>query len=404
MAGGDTLASTEVVNRPEVELLLRCASTHIDSDRAARIRALLEGGMDWTYLLGTAHKHGTASLLYWSLNNVAYPEAVPTDVMDWLRNHFHGNRRGNLFLTGALLKILDALATHGVSAIPYKGPALAIAAYGNLALREFCDLDILLHESDVLEAKKALTPLGYRPKDQMTGAQEAAFIRHTRQYEFMHDDGTIVELQWKVIPGYFAFPLTFEHLSGRTEQVSFGGRTVQTFSPEDLLLILCVHGAVHCWERLGWICDVAQLVRASGEIDWERLVERASVLNIKRMLLLGLYLANQLLELDLEEKVLREVRTDASVEALSSEVRGRLFLEIPDAQRILEGSTFKGFHLQAIERIQDKLRYCVHRVVTPTLDDWERVPLPGILFPVYRLLRPILLARQFGLKVAKRLL
>ena len=402
MALGGVLSATEVVDRPEVELLLCCASTGKDSDRATRIATLLDEGIDWTYLLQTAQSHGTSSLLYWSLKNVAFPEAVPTDVMDWLQNHFQSNGRNNLFSTGALLKILDELAANGIRAIPYKGPTLAVVAYGNLALREFCDLDILLRESDVPKATRVLTSLEYHPRDKLTEAQEAAFLRHARQYEFINDDGTLVELQWKLIPRYFTFPLTFKHLWERTEQISLGGRTVETFSSEDLLLILCVHGAMHCWERLGWICDVARLVRASSDMDWERLIERASAFNAKRMLLLGLFLANQLLDADLEESVLREVRADRAVEALAGEVRKRLFLEAPDSQRILEGSTFNGFHLQAVERVQDKLWYCVQRAVTPTLVDWRRVALPAILFPVYYLLRPIWLAGQLGLKVAKR--
>jgi hypothetical protein len=49
MARGGILSTTEVVNCPETELLLCCASTCKDSDRVARIRMLLEEGMDWTY-------------------------------------------------------------------------------------------------------------------------------------------------------------------------------------------------------------------------------------------------------------------------------------------------------------------------------------------------------------------
>jgi hypothetical protein len=35
------------------------------------------------------------------------------------------------------------------AAIFYKGPALAAMAYGNVALREFSDLDILMKKEDV---------------------------------------------------------------------------------------------------------------------------------------------------------------------------------------------------------------------------------------------------------------
>jgi len=391
------------VKRPEIQLLLCCASTSPNPIRVERIRALLQQEIDWTYLLRTAGRHGVAPLLYRSLN-ATNAEVVPEDVMGQLRERFYANSRRNLLLTGKLLEILDALEERKIPAIPYKGPVLATFAYGNLALREFGDLDLMLKDKDVLEAKEVLTSLGYQPRDRLTRAQEAAFLRYERQYEFSRDDGTAVELQWKVTPAYFSFPLDYEYVWERTVPVSLGGRTVQTFSPEDLLLILCVHGPVHCWASLRWVCDVAELVRASGKMDWERLIERASTFNSKRMLLLGLFLANQLLGMDLETKILREARADAAVEALAEDVRERMLSESSTAQGILEGAVFRGFHLRVIERLRDKMRYCAHRAVTPSLREWRALPLPAVLFPFYRVLRPTLLTGKLGLRLAKRFL
>ena len=42
---------------------------------------------------------------------------------------------------------------------------------------------------------------------------------------------------------------------------------VRTLSAEDLLLALCVHASKHAWMRLGWICDIAGVVR-SQRIDY----------------------------------------------------------------------------------------------------------------------------------------
>jgi hypothetical protein len=391
------------VDRPEAELLLLCARSSRDPEMTEPIQALLREEIDWRNLLRMAVRHRTAPLLYWNLAATC-PEAVPDDVLDELRDYFHANSRRNLFLSGKLLEIMDALEEREILAIPYKGPILAAFAYGNLALREFGDLDLLLKDEDVLRAKNVLSSLGYWPRDRMTEAQEAAFLRYERQYEFARDDGTMVELQWKVTPRYFSFALNHEYLWEHTVPVSLGGRTVQTISPEDLLLVLCVHGSVHCWERLSWVCDIAELVRASGEIDWERLVERAEAVNCKRMVLLGLSLANQLVGLDLEPNILCAARADKAVEALARDVRGRLLSEVLDPQGILEGSAFRGFHLRAIERLRDKLRYCAHRAVTPTLWEWRLLPLPAVLFPFYRVLRPALLTGKFGMRVAKRFL
>src|SRR5207244_11975507 len=54
-----------------------------------------------------------------------------------------------------------------------------------------------------------------------------------------------------------------------------GGTLVRTLSAEHLLLVLCAHGAKHCWERLGWICDVAELLRGTPALDLSGMLAQA---------------------------------------------------------------------------------------------------------------------------------
>jgi ATP-binding cassette subfamily C protein len=122
-----------------------------------------------------------------------------------------------------------------------------------------------------------------------------------------------VELQWEIVPRYFSFSLNLEVLRERLQLVPLGGATVPTVSPEDLLLILCVHVSKHFWERLLWVCDVAEVVKAHRGMDWGRLMERAAALGSERMLLPGLSLAHNLLEADLPKKVLGRVRAHPGV-------------------------------------------------------------------------------------------
>jgi hypothetical protein len=388
---------------PEAELLVCCARSSKTLEMTSQITALLQEDLDWAYLLRMTQRHGMMPLLYWHLSD-ACPEAVPKSILSHLQDRFHANRLRNLYLSRELLELSHAFEAHGVPAIPYKGPVLATVAYGDLALREFVDLDILAYERDVITAGELLTAMGYQPEYSMSKAQEAAFLRYERQYVYVRDDGSMVELHWAPAPRYIPYPPDLECLWSRIVRVPLGGDTVPTFSPEDLLLILCVHGSVHSWERLSWICDVAELLRASEGMDFERLIEWASASNSKRMLLLGLFLANDLLNANLTEKLLREAHADAVVRALAQEVREQLFLEDPSPRGVLEGSAFKRFHFRMIERPADKLRYCVCRTTAPTLKDWALMPLPAPFFPCYRLLRPIRLTGRFMLRLAKRYL
>ena len=129
-----------------------CARTRRDPEVAARITTLLEGEVDWDYLLRTAGRHGMIPLPCWHLDH-ACPEAVPEVYMTELRGHFRSNNLGNLLLSGELLKLYGLFEQNGISAIPNKGPTLAASVYGNLSLRQAGDLDILVGRRDVLRAR-----------------------------------------------------------------------------------------------------------------------------------------------------------------------------------------------------------------------------------------------------------
>lgn len=391
------------VDRPGAELLLWCARISTESEkRVARVRALLGKELDWPYLLATAVPHGMMPLLYWHLNATC-PDAVPKAVMDRLRERFHDNTRRNLFLTGELLRLLDLFEARGIPVVPYKGPTLAASVYGNVALRQFYDLDILVQKQDVPRAKELLVTSGYRPEYQLTGAQEAAFLRYECEHSLTRDDGaSIVELHWEINPKHLSFPLDTEGLWERLEPIELGGKSVPTFSPEDLLLILCVHGSKHRWERLAWIRDVAGLIEAHQGMEWERVTRQANALGGSRMLSLGLLLARDLLGARLPERISQRAQADPVVGALAADVRERLLWEADGLPGIFEESMFHPFRLRMRERLRDRVLYCVHTAVTPTVADWELLSLPPLLSPLYYVLRPVRLAGKYGRRMVER--
>ena len=91
--------------RPEVHLLLDCARTRLDAQRANRIKTLVSKDIDWAYLVRTAREHGVMPLLYRSLNSVC-SDAVPKPTLEELREHFYANAGRNLFLAKELIKLL----------------------------------------------------------------------------------------------------------------------------------------------------------------------------------------------------------------------------------------------------------------------------------------------------------
>lgn len=389
-----------MTNRPEVDLLLCCARTSLDSERVDQVRALLDSKIDWPYLVQMASAHGLTPLLYYNLHKTS-PDLVPPTALDQMRQHFLSNAVRNIFLAGELCKIIDLLESSGMSAVPFKGPVLASCIYGNLALRVSSDLDILVHKRDVLKAKDLLASLDYRPKISLPPAQEEAFLDSHDELFFIHDSSkTLVELHWKITPRDFPLFLSFDHFEGRLDHTSFEGKRVATFTPEDYLLILSLHGAMHCWEQLNWVCDVAELVRVHKEMDWDQLMKKAISLSCERILLLGLFLAQDLLGTDLPAGVLKKVRGDKAVKSLANSVSQRLFKKVEAPLGIFERSLF---YLKVSDRLRDRVGYCLRLVFTPTIGDWKPIPLPPSLFFLYYLIHPLRAAGKYGRIFLRRL-
>lgn len=396
----DPKASRKVPTRdpgPEAELLLCCARSCIDSERANLIRAMLRKNVDWTYLLQTASRHAMLPRLFWSLNTVC-SEAVPKDVFNQLRDYFRFRAQHNLFLTGELLSLLRLFEIHGISAIPFKGPTLAAFAYDNLALREFGDLDILFHRQDVLRAKDLLISQGYRLT--LTDAQEAEYLRSQYAVSFICEDKrVVVDVHWGITAKHFHFPLDFDSLWQRLQPLSLAGTPVPSLPPEELLLLLCVHGTRDMWERLQCICDVAELIRAHQEIKWERAIEQADMLESKRMLFLGLLLASDLLGTTLPENVRQTIQTDPVAKILAAQMSRNLFRESDPLLRIIE---LFFFHFRVTDGWRNRVLFCLYRAA-PNLDDQVFLPLPTFLSFLYYLIRPIRLVSKFGLSLLKYL-
>lgn len=147
----------------EFQLLVVCARTRLDSASAAQLGALVEAGVDWDRVLEGARHHGVMPLLHRHLSDLG--ALVPAPVLAELSLYARNNAVHNLMLAHALLRILAALGQQGVGAVPYKGPVLASSAYGDVSLRSFKDLDLIVEAQDFGRAADTLQRLGYALSD-----------------------------------------------------------------------------------------------------------------------------------------------------------------------------------------------------------------------------------------------
>lgn len=355
----------------------------------ARLRELAATSIDWEYLFLLARRHAVLPLLYVQLEQHA-SDLVRVETLQELKRYYLENSARNTVLAAELCRLIDLFGADAIEAIAYKGPALALFAYDDLALRRFVDLDVIVKKSDVLKARDILLNDGYALSKSLSLTQQELLLRTQHNMQFSRDNHRlIVELHWEVAPQLFATSVNADDLWQNVVTIKINGTDVRALSADDLLLSLCIHGSRHLWERLSWICDVAELI-SRHHFNWTTLLERAANADTERIFLLGLFLAEKLLDAPLPAEIKQRCESDARLRSLADNIVEHLLngtTHVPATSREI----FK-FNFRVRKTLAARARYLVY-MLRPTDRDFSGRAFPARLNFVYYLTRPIRLLR-----------
>ena len=347
------------------------------------------GDVDWEYLFQLARRHSIVPLVYVQLQQHA-SDLVPLEFLNKLKKHYFENSARNTLLTAELCRLIKLFSQEGIETIPYKGPVLALFAYGDVALRRFIDLDVIVKKPDVLKAREILLSQGYTPSKSLSLDQQEMLLRTQHNMQFSRDNHRlIIELHWEVAPHLFASTVNGERLWQDLITLDLHGTPVKTFSAEDLLFSLCVHGSRHLWERVAWICDIAELIKRQP-LNWPALLERAAISDTERMFLLGVHLAQQLLDAPVPAEVKQRCDADQRLSSLADNIIEHLFngpTHVPATSRKI----FK-YNIGVRKTLSARARYLLY-MFRPTDSDLGSHSLPPRLSFAYYLTRPFRLFR-----------
>jgi len=361
----------------ELHLLLLCTSADLSSDDEANIRRILAGGIDWTGFVQTAINHGLAGLAGQVLGGVA-SDLVPEDISAAFATYLERTRERNRALLDELLRILDALAGHGIEAIPLKGPVLAIQAYGDLALREFQDLDFLVRDRDLASATRSLIELGYSHREKLSAAQLALIHRlQGQEILFGRDGGAALEPHTRLTSMKLAFDIDHEALWERARTIDLDGRRILSLAAEDELIALAVHGGKELWWNVKWACDIAAFARSHQDLDWRLAFLRARQQGCFRMLLLAAALAREFFHAAVPEWVVEAERADPLIARMMDQVLARWRADDPVGPP--SSKTVSWNLLQLHDGASRRARYVVKTVFLPGPQHVAMMALPRAL-------------------------
>jgi hypothetical protein len=384
--------------RPDLEINLSCGRALIAPATKARVRSLLGNRLDWPAVVAIAERHRMSPVVYEILAGSARDLISPAE-LNALRQAAAPSMTAGMVLLRELLRLYALFEAAQIPAIPYKGPVLAWIAYGNFLRREYLDLDFIVQQKFIPDVVALMKSAGYRPQFDPREVHAGRDGFAPGQYSFVsHPQKILAEFHTERTLRYFPIAIDLADLTGRLMTIEIGEQRLRTFSVEDTLVMLCVHGAKHFWERLGWVLDVAKLVTAQ-EVDWTLARKIAATMESTRVLLLGLYLAHDLFEAPLPGPLLEEICWDDAVQQLAEEVYEQYAGISDPSAGVLPRAVFR-FRLR--DGIGQGLRHTLRLAMSPTESDRQIVRLPRWLAPLYVLVRPLRLLREYGAGLKRR--
>lgn len=271
----------------EEQLLLCCTRTHVDEAIKQQIQQLIQQKINWDKLIELAIDHQVTPLLYRNLPQLN-DKLIPVGAISQLRDLNFTNTLISMSLTSKLLEILSWFAAADIQVIPYKGAVLAAVGYGDICLRQFNDLDLLVAPQDVAKCEDLLISQGYELYDQF--GWEVTFI-HPEQ-------GVNIDLHHGLGQAYYPFRFNFDDCLQRRQSVVLLDKSIDTFSTADLLLVLSLQIVKDSHDEtcvLTKVCDIAELVRLCSVPEWEKAIELSQASGCQRLLSIGLLITHKLL-------------------------------------------------------------------------------------------------------------
>jgi hypothetical protein len=165
---------------------------------------------------------------------------------------------------------------------------------------------------------------------------------------------------------------------------------VPTFSPEDNLVALCLHAGHHGWMQLSHFCDIAQLLLAYPDLDWDIVSSHLGDSNIRRIVYVCWYLLERHWHARIPAEMMMRVAADAHVARLAHRVETEIW---PSLAPALTTANLRWLmDRSAGEDLGDRLRLLIGSVFWPAIEDFAMFRLPPVLAPLYAVLRALRLA------------
>ncbi len=246
--------------------------------RAEAISGAIACPVDWSRFVRVAARQRVIGLVHDGLTRAR--SNVPPEITREIGTQATKLARENLAMAAEALRLQRLFDDTKLPVIFLKGTSLALLAFGNLALGGSQDIDLLVPCETLEAATVLISGAGYRrcePASDISDAQLQRVMPLRKDLGFVHQvTGLRVELHWRLFLNPHAMAETSIQASSRVVPLTRAAG-LRTLGEDDLFAYLCMHGAMHWWNRLKWLADINALLATLPENSVERLIRAAEI-------------------------------------------------------------------------------------------------------------------------------
>jgi len=304
----------------ENKLLLSCISFDKDINPSQRIpKILLERKLDWHYILRNAHQNRITPFLYSNLLEVDGERLVPNWVTQELAQTYHYVGFQNLRFYEELKNILLYFRNLEIDVIVLKGAALAEIIWGNVALRQMEDIDLLVREHDLERVDQMFSELGYISYEDYKSKEWYRNNHHHLAPYYKPDKGVVIEIHRNIVSPNKLFNIDIGKMWERAQSIRIDGIDTKMLGPEDLMIHLCLNISYSDLfvGKIRNLMDLSQTIRYYGKhIDWDRIIKEATEKKFTRFIYYPLYLAAGILKAGIEKEIIDSLKDNSDLRLL----------------------------------------------------------------------------------------
>jgi hypothetical protein len=303
---------------PREEALLLISSRREIPDNLLAAATDLIPNLNWSRFLRLTIEHGVGPIVYKSMKRY-FSSAIPAPCLDQLKQNAVANAQNNLAVLGQLLAIAQQLESTGIRFAVFKGLIINQLVYQDLGSRKCGDIDLLIDKRNFSRTKAWFLSQGFQQT--LSDNDEAMCL----QSGLWQDEHRInIDLHWGIPPRDLG--IRANKLLNNPYGISIGGKTIPTFSPEDLLIVLCVNASKEYWnQHLYPYCDIHEFLQSHSNLNWKLIMQRSGELKCARLFGAALGMTKELYESSLPVEIEKYIQANAEVQLVVKELRQQLF-------------------------------------------------------------------------------